>query len=146
MEGYFFGNYASNTGRFRFFYRTSEDNPATPKDDRHGSIKWLESQGYTGSILNTGFTPYLDGQQQDYSMIGGLRGQLPAGFSYDVSAAIGGNELEHYLHNAISYNVLPTEDEVGERSFYIGLFRQQELNLNADFTKQLSDRLPSLGR
>ena len=51
------------------------------------------------------------------------------------------NELEHYLHNAVSYNVQPTAEDIGKRSFYIGLFRQQELNLNADFTKQLSERL-----
>ena len=140
MEAYFFGNYASNNGRFRFFYRPG-DNPNTSENEGHASIKWLEGQGYGGSVLNTGFTPYLDGEQQDYSIVGGLKGLLPAGLTYDLSAAIGVNELEHYLHNAISYNVQPTADDIGERSFYIGLFRQQELNLNADFTKQLSERL-----
>ena len=141
MEAYFFGNYASNTGRFRFFYR-SGDNPGTPESfEGNPAVKWLADQGYEGSVLGTGFTPYLDGQQQDYSAVGGLKGQLPAGYTYDFSAAVGVNELEHYLHNAVSYNVLPTAEDIGERSFYIGLFRQQELNLNADFTKQLSDRL-----
>ena len=141
MEAYFFGNYASNTGRFRFFYRPG-DNPGTQESfEGHSAVKWLKGEGYEGSVLHTGFTPYLDGKQQDYSMVGGLKGQLPAGFTYDLSAAIGVNELEHHLHNAVSYNVLPTADDIGERSFYIGLFRQEEINLNADFTRQLSERL-----
>ena len=143
MEAYVFGNYASTNGRFRFFYRPG-DNPSTPDPDDfegHRSVEWLREQGYEGSILQTGYTPYLDGQQQDYSLVGGLKGRLPSGFTYDLSGAIGVNELQHYLHNAVSYNVVPSADDVGKRSFYVGLFRQEELNLSADLTKQLTERL-----
>ena len=131
-EAYLFGNYASTTGRFRFFYR--------PPDHPTRTL-WLAERGYEGPVLDTGYTPYLDGEQLDYSLVGGLRGLLASGLSYDVSAALGSNELDHYLHNAVSYAIDPEPDEIGKRSFYIGAFGQQETNLNADFTKLLTDNL-----
>ena len=131
-EAYLFGNYADTSGRFRFFYR--------PHDHRTRTL-WLAERGYTGSILETGYTPYLDGEQTDYSVVGGIRGRLPGDYSYDVSAAIGSNELDHHLRNAVSYAIDPEPNDIGKRSFYIGAYEQEELNLNADFTKQLTDRL-----
>ena len=131
-EAYLFGNYADTSGRFRFFYR--------PPDHRTRTL-WLAERGYTGSVLKTGYTPYLDGEQTDYSVVGGIRGRLPGDYSYDVSAAIGSNELDHYLHNAVSYAIDPEPNDIGKRSFYIGAYEQEELNLNADFTKQLTDWL-----
>ena len=131
-EAYLFGNYADTSGRFRFFYR--------PPDHRTRT-RWLAERGYMGPVLETGYTPYLDGEQTDYSMVGGVRGRLPGDYSYDVSAAIGSNELDHYLRNAVSYAIDPEPNDIGKRSFYIGAYEQQELNLNADLTKQLTDRL-----
>ncbi len=131
-EAYLFGNYADTSGRFRFFYR--------PPDHRTRTL-WLAERGYTGSVLETGYTPYLDGEQTDYSLVGGIRGYLPGDYSYDVSAAIGFNELDHYLHNAVSYAIDPEPNNIGKRSFYIGAYEQEEINLNADFTKQLTDWL-----
>ena len=131
-EAYFFGTYASTTGRFRFFYR--------PPDHETRTL-WLAERGYTGSVLDTGYTPYLDGKQLDYSMVGGVRGLLANGLSYDVSAAVGSNELDHYLHNAVSYAIDPEPNDIGKRSFYIGAFGQQETSLNADFTRLMTDEL-----
>ena len=131
-EAYLFGNYADTSGRFRFFYRPPDHPTRTP---------WLAERGYTGSVLDTGYTPYLDGEQTDYSAVGGVRGRLTGDFSYDVSAAIGSNELDHYLRNAVSYAIDPEPNDIGKRSFYIGAYEQEEINLNADFTKQLTARL-----
>ena len=131
-EVYLFGNYADTSGRFRFFYRPPEHRTRT---------LWLAELGYTGSVLDTGYTPYLDGEQTDYSVVGGIRGRLPGDYSYDVSAAIGSNELDHHLRNAVSYAIDPEPNDIGKRSFYIGAYEQEELNLNADFTKQLTDRI-----
>ena len=131
-EAYLFGNYADTEGRFRFFYR--------PPDHPTRTL-WLAERGYTGSVLDTGYTPYLDGEQEDYSMVGGIRGHLPGDYSYDVSAAVGFNELDHYLHNAVSYAIDPEPNDIGKRSFYIGAYQQEEHNLNADFTKQLTDQI-----
>lgn len=131
-EAYLFGNYAETDGRFRFFYRPPNHPSRT---------LWLAERGYTGSVLQTGYTPYLDGEQTDYSVVTGVRGHLPGDVSYDVSAAIGFNELDHYLRNAVSYAIDPTPNDIGKRSFYIGAYEQEETNLNADFTKQLTDSL-----
>ena len=131
-EAYLFGNYADTKGRFRFFYRPP---------DHPSRTRWLAERGYTGSVLETGYTPWLDGEQEDYSAVAGVRGRLPGDYSYDFSAAIGFNELDHYLRNAVSYAIDPQPDDIGKRSFYIGAYEQEEINLNADFTKQLNDSL-----
>ena len=131
-EAYVFGNYASTTGRFRFFFRPP-DHPAR--------TLWLAERGYMGPVLDTGYTPYLDGKQRDYSAVGGIRGLLANGLTYDVSAALGANELDHYLHNAVSYAIDPEPNDIGKRSFYIGAFGQQETSLNADFTTLMTDEL-----
>jgi iron complex outermembrane receptor protein len=143
-ELYLQGNYAKVDGRFRFFYRRPEHPCPANAQERcaaHAAVAWLEERGYTGSVLDTGFTPYLDGRQLDYSLVGGIRGNFPAGITFDFSAGTGSNKLDHYLHNAVSYAVDPTPNEIGQRTFYIGYFEQEELTLNADFTTFLSDDL-----
>ena len=52
-ELYAFGNYAQTEGRYRFFYRPPG----------HSTLEALaEDFGYSGSLLETGYTPYLDGE------------------------------------------------------------------------------------
>ena len=137
-DAYMHGNYADTTGRFRFFYR---------HPDHATRTKWLDKypkdpeRGYMGPILETGYTPYLDGEQSDMSLVGGLRGRLPGALSYDFSAAIGSNALDHFLHNAVSYAIQPTADDIGKRSFFVGSYEQEEVNLNADITKLLTESL-----
>ena len=155
-EVYMQANHANVDGRFRFFYRypaypwtdgNCPSNAKPPPDSTpgncaaHDAVNWLKEQGYTGSVLDTGFTPYLDGEQSDKSFLAGIRGDLPAGFTYDLSIGAGSNKLDHYLRNAVSYAVDPTPSTISQRSFYIGSFEQEETTFNADFTKLLSDNL-----
>ncbi|MFT5335366.1 MAG: iron complex outermembrane receptor protein, partial [Halioglobus sp.] len=57
-ELYAFGGYNQTEGRYRFFYRSPG----------HSSLAPLRDQGFTG--LPAGFTPFLDGDQTDYSVVG----------------------------------------------------------------------------
>ena len=139
-EIYAFGNYAETEGRYRFFYRSA--NPA----DLHQSLKDLVAQfDYEGDLLETGYTPYLDGDQTDYSLIGGLRGNWANDLFYDFSVGWGVSELDYTLNNTVNSGLgLGADGEPAQRDFDPGDYEQEEINLNADFSKALSDNL-SLG-
>lgn len=126
LELYSFGNYADTFGRYRFFYR-----PPT-----HSSIQALGA-GFTG--LPAGYTPFLDGEQEDYSLVLGARGEFDNGLLYDFSVSYGRNELEYYLNNTINPDLGLVNGEIPQRNFDVGGYEQEEVNLNADFSLPLSD-------
>jgi iron complex outermembrane receptor protein len=135
-EVYLFGSYNETEGRTRFFYR-----PPT-----HGSLTALvENDGYDGALLETGFTPLLDGDQEDYNLVGGLRGSFSNDLYYDFSVAFGANELDYTLNNTVNSTLgLGADGEPLQMDFDPGGLEQEEINLNADFSKALSDNV-SLG-
>ena len=49
-----------------------------------------------------GFTPQFGGDVVDLSLALGLRGNLANDWFYDVSLAVGRNEVEHFMHNTIN--------------------------------------------
>jgi iron complex outermembrane recepter protein len=135
-ELYAFGNYAQTDGRYRFFYRSPT----------HSSLNALVADfGYDGELLETGYTPYLDGEQEDYSIVGGLRGNFANDIFYDFSVGFGYNELDYFLNNTTNSTLgLGADGEPAQRGFDPGGYEQEELNFNADFSKALTDNL-SLG-
>ncbi len=126
-ELYMFGNYADTDGRYRFFYR----NP------NHSTIQALRALGFTG--LQAGYTPYLDGAQKDVSLVGGLRGETGSGWYYDFSAGAGKSSLDYTLNNTLNPSLGLIGGQPAQRDFNVGGYDQKEVNLNADFTKALSD-------
>ena len=128
---YAFGNYAEVDGRFRFFYRHPTE---------HGSLKPLRADGFTG--LPAGYTPYLDGDQEDYSIIFGIEGAMPSGWTYDVSTSYGENDLDYYLYNTVNSSLgLDANLQIPQRDFDVGGYTQEELNFNIDFSIPLSNTL-----
>ncbi len=139
-EAYLFGNYADTEGRYRFFYR----NPGHP-------TLVSTSAGVEGpsgvclrnpaqQICNVGFTPFLDGEQTDTSLVGGIRGTFANETTYDFSIGMGSNELEYFLNNTINPS-LPLQGGMPVRGFNMGSYEQEEINLNADFSTTLTDRI-----
>ncbi|MCP4048755.1 MAG: TonB-dependent receptor [Gammaproteobacteria bacterium] len=122
--------YAETSGRYRFFYR----NP------NHSSLSPLREQGFTG--LTAGFTPFLDGDQEDTSVIVGIDGELQGGTIYDFSFSYGKNELDYFLNNTVNPDLgLDDSLQIPQMDFDVGAYEQDEVNLNADFSTQLSDTL-----
>lgn len=122
---------AETEGRYRFFYR----NP------NHSSLTNHRAEGYTG--LPAGFTPYLDGDQDDASFVIGLEGEFESGLMYDISYSYGKNELDYFLNNTVNGD-LPLVGtcpacEISQRDFDVGAYAQEETNFNADFSYLLSD-------
>ncbi|KZX59014.1 hypothetical protein A3709_15770 [Halioglobus sp. HI00S01] len=132
-EIYAFGNYAETEGRYRFFYRSPT----------HGTMEQFRDEfGYDGPLNQTGYTPYLDGDQTDYSLVGGWRGNFANDMTYDFSVGYGKNELDYFLNNSTNPDLgLGSDGEPIQRGFDTGDLEQEELNFNADFGKALTDSL-----
>ncbi|MCF6226188.1 MAG: TonB-dependent receptor [Xanthomonadales bacterium] len=124
--------YADTSGRYRFFYR----NPG------HSTLATLSGLGYTGSLLDTGFTPYLDGDQKDFSWVSGLEGEFSNGTAFDFSFSYGKNELDYFLNNSINAGLgLTSSLQIPQMDFNVGGYEQKEFNLNADFSVPVGDSL-----
>ena len=147
-ELYLHGNYADTDGRYRFFFR----NPEFPLGcsiateaclvEPHSHLRPLRAAGLEG--LEAGFTPFFDGGHTDFSMVGGVRGAFANGLTYDVSAGYGEDELDFFLNNTISRDPVlarNADGSPGQRNFDVGAWEQEEINVNLDLAKQLTDRL-----
>ncbi|MEM8930018.1 MAG: TonB-dependent receptor [Acidobacteriota bacterium] len=126
---YFRAGYADTEGRYRFFYR----NP------NHPSLVPLRDQGFTG--LPAGYTPFLDGDQTDLSLIAGVEGAFASGTTYDFSVSYGKNELDYFLNNTINQDLGLINGQPAQRDFDVGAYEQEEINVNADFSRAISDAL-----
>ena len=122
---------AETDGRYRFFYR----NP------NHSSLTAHRANGFTG--LPAGFTPFLDGAQDDSSFVVGVTGEFQSGMSYDFSYGFGKNELDYFLNNTVNPD-LPLVGAcpactIPQRDFDVGGYAQEENTINADFSLPVSD-------
>lgn len=124
-EAYLFGNYADTEGRYRFFYRS----PTHPTIAALG----LESQ------LPVGYTPFLDGEQTDQSLVGGIRGQFSNETTYDFSINYGKAEIDYLLNNTLNPDLPLLPDGTAKRNFDMGGYESEQIVLNADFSTALSD-------
>lgn len=133
QELYLFGNYAETEGRYRFFYRSPD----------HSTLNaFRDDFGYTGRLNETGYTPYLDGDQSDYSLVAGWRGDFSTDLYFDFSVGWGMNELDYFLNNTTNPTLgLGPDGEPAQMGFDPGGYEQEEININADFSKSLSDNL-----
>jgi len=123
-------SYADTSGRYRFFYR----NPG------HSTIASLKADGYTGKLTEVGFTPFLDGDQTDFSAIVGLKGEIFGDTSYDFSISSGTNELKYFLNNSVNPGLgLTAGLEIPQMDFNTGGYKQEEVNVNADFSMPVGD-------
>ncbi len=137
---------AETEGRYRFFYRNENHSP---------TLVGYRAQGYTG--LPAGFTPYLDGDQDDASVVVGITGEFDSGISYDLSFNYGKNQLDYFLNNTVNGDIpligldpnSPDPNnpvclpgcEIAQMDFDVGGYAQEEQTLNADFSMPLSDAI-----
>lgn len=121
--------YADTFGRYRFFYR----NP------NHSTLSTLRDLGYTGNLNNVGFTPYLDGEQTDYSFVVGVQGDLANETRYDISVSKGRNDLDYFLNNTINAGLGLEGGNIPQMDFDVGGYIQEETNVNADFSVPMGD-------
>ena len=143
---------AETDGRYRFFYRHPETNsvfsqqlpfgagcptcdPNDPDDTRS-----LREQGFVG--LPGGFTPFLDGAQDDTSIVVGVQGEFDSGILYDISYGYGKSELDYFLNNTANQSLGPGDYQtLPQRDFDVGGYAQEENNINVDFSLPVSSNV-----
>jgi iron complex outermembrane receptor protein len=125
---YAFGNYGETEGRYRFFYRAP---------NHSSTLAVLRPLGFTG--LPAGFTPYLDGEQSDMSIVTGVEGEFGNGVNYDFSISYGENELDYFLNNTVNASLGLVGGQIPQMDFDVGGYGQKEVMVNADFAREMSD-------
>jgi iron complex outermembrane receptor protein len=154
-EAYMFGNYSSTYHNYRFFYRevvaadptdgSELDSsltpiPIDPTDPDGDGIPGLPG-AFAGNfcwcdVLTGGFTPFLVGDQTDFSNVVGVRGEFDNGLLYDFSGSYGTNVMDYTLNNTISPTYGPG---TSTSSFDTTDLKEYDTNLNADFSYPMSD-------
>jgi iron complex outermembrane receptor protein len=135
-EFYFFGNYAETEHVYRFFCRAPDRAgvltplPINPDDPSEGNFCWCDQ--FPG-----GFTPYLEGDITDFSLIGGFRGEFTNGMLWDVSLNYGNNEIDYTLWNTLNPSFGPESPQV----FKTTPLEEEDINFNADFSMPLRNDL-----
>jgi iron complex outermembrane receptor protein len=135
-EAYSFGNYADTFGEYSFFLRAAGKSgaltaiPLDPADPSKGNFSW-------GDTYPLGFTPRLEGHGNDFSSVTGVKGSMGNGVNYDFSASYGSNSLHYYLKNSLNLSWGP----YSPHNFDIGDLKQDETNLNADFTYPINETM-----
>ena len=132
-EVYGFGNYRKSESDGSFFYRYP----------RNGTIEQLrEADGGIYDPLSKypgGFTPRFEGDIEDWSIVGGMRGSLENGLNYDLSGRRGNNEIQYTLGNTIN----PSMGRASPKSFHPGDLINEETQFQADFNIELDSDFSS---
>ena len=121
---YLFGNYAIAKDRIRLLYRDTED-PAFM-----GNSRWSDNLNET---RKTGFTPFLNGEQEDFSAFLGVKGKAFENTTYDFSGGFGSNTLYQRLKNSLNPDA-QLYYGTAQREFNLGSYKHQEQTFNADFS------------
>ncbi|MEN7535597.1 TonB-dependent receptor [Aurantiacibacter sp. DGU5] len=123
VELYAFATFADGDGQTDFNWR----NPATT-----GSV-YKDSAAFPGfnfdQIFPAGFTPRFGTEFDDYQIAGGVRGDMSADLSYDLSVSGGRSRINYTLDETVNASL----GSASPTSFYLGRLGQRELNINADF-------------
>lgn len=79
-----------------------------------------------------GFVPRFGGNNRDFALTGGLRGDLDFGngLGYDLSASYGTNKTDFFIKNTINASLGPNTP----RDFVPGAYEQKETAVNLDLT------------
>ncbi|WP_299594801.1 TonB-dependent siderophore receptor [uncultured Microbulbifer sp.] len=127
-ELYAFGNYSESEADGGFYYRYPGNGTIEDLREEDGSI-YSPLEKFPG-----GFTPRFAGEVTDYSLVSGLKGEMVSGLLYDISARYGHSEVAYTLKNTINPSMGPDSPT----SFKPGTLANEEVQLQADFSKELS--------
>ena len=83
-------------------------------------------------MLPGGFVPRFGGDNQDMSIVAGVRGELNigSGLGYDISGSYGNNRTDFFINNTINASLGPNTP----RDFKPGAYEQTDTNFNIDLS------------
>ncbi|ACI97774.1 TonB-dependent receptor plug domain-containing protein [Rhodospirillum centenum] len=127
VQAYLFGTYGEGDGWTDFNWRNPDSTsnvykttPIFPGWDAR-------------SLYPTGFTPRFGQEDQDYSIVGGVRGDVTDDLTWDLSGSYGRNRIDYKMRETINASLGPDSPT----SFDDGSLIQEEFNLNLDFVYSL---------
>ena len=126
MELYAFANYGAVQSDGSFFYRYPGNGTIEDLRNADGSI-YSPLEKFPG-----GFTPRFEGEVDDFSIAGGLRGNVTDSTTFDVSARFGSNEIDYRLFNTIN----PSLGPASPTDFAPGTLTNEELQLQIDMATE----------
>ncbi|RKF21231.1 TonB-dependent receptor [Altericroceibacterium spongiae] len=147
-ELYMFGNYGWSKQQVEFNWRQPVD-ATGPDQNGTGTALYPRSSVFNDIYLDqlpdgswdtdgatynfadlypNGFKPQFQGKITDISLVGGYKGELDSGVTYDVSASYGQSHVEYSMDNSLNASLGPDSPT----SFYMGSLEQRETNFNAD--------------
>lgn len=128
-EAYGFANFSDSDTDGNFFYRYPGNGTIEDLRRPDGSI-YSPLQIFPG-----GFTPQFDGNVLDFSITGGLRGELDNGLTYDFSGRTGESEVRYTLYNTVNPSLGDTLGLANTpTSFRPSDLINSETQFQADFT------------
>ncbi|MGC4030038.1 MAG: TonB-dependent receptor [Steroidobacteraceae bacterium] len=107
-----------------------------------GAPIW-NANGRTFSFLSVfpgGFVPQFGADIRDASIVGGYKGELANGLTYDFSGTYGMNRISYFMHNSVNGSMGPDSPT----DFKPGTLEQRESAANIDVTYPL--QLPSIAK
>ncbi|WP_017908966.1 TonB-dependent receptor plug domain-containing protein [Xanthomonas sp. SHU 199] len=97
---------------------------------------WDNSDRNVPAVYPNGFLPQIYNPSNDRAAVLGLKGSTDSGWTWDVSADYGKNDVTFDLRNTINTNLYWSTGASPTR-FNAGGFRNEQNALNADFSKSL---------
>ena len=83
-----------------------------------------------------GFTPQFGAYINDSSLAGGVRGELDAGWFYDLSITAGRSNAQFYIYNTINPQMLGARNDIPVY-YHAGAYTETDRVLNFDLSKPL---------
>ncbi|MFT4518271.1 MAG: iron complex outermembrane receptor protein [Halioglobus sp.] len=87
------------------------------------------------TLFPGGYGPTFGAEITDMAFLGGARGELADGMTWDLSARYGSNEVDYVLNQSIN----PSLGRLSPTSFNPGTLTQEETGVNLDFVKAFED-------
>ena len=88
-------------------------------------------------LIPGGFTPNFGGEVTDYSLLVGVQGETDDGLFWSVSAYNGNNKSDFFINRTVNASLGP----ITPRNFDAGFYEQDDFNLNADFSMEISSEV-----
>ncbi len=128
VELYGFTSHATKDQTGGFFYRRPGVAQLLPVRLADGSI-----HDPRAALYPAGFTPQFSGDVIDYAAVLGMRGERASGFTFDLSAGYGSDEIRYRIANTMNPSLGPDTPT----RFRPGNLVNEEVSVNADFTLAL---------
>jgi iron complex outermembrane receptor protein len=116
VELYSFASYGGRQGQSGAFYRLASDARNVP------------------AIYPDGFLPLINTDLEDYSLVAGIRGELGAGFRYDLSGSYARNTFDFFISNTLNRSF----GAASQQGFDSGGLRYGQDLINLDVSKDLA--------